>query len=135
MMMTKEQHKKWIKVVVFVAAILSAAPLEAQNQAADTKPAEPRIVLRDRPSLRFGKLVRVDLRAKLQTDFREFPAELKTGADLFHLSRGRIGVEGNFLNHFEYQVEREFRESFGARVSKYPWRDVYLNFQYFEHLQ
>ncbi len=119
----------------FVAAILSAAPLKAQNATTDPKPAGLRLVMHDRPSLRLGKLVRVDMRAKLQTDFRKLPAELKTGQDVFDLSRLRIGVEGDFLKHFEYQVEREFRESFGARVSKYPWRDVYLNFKYFDNFQ
>ena len=81
-----------------------------------------------RPSLRFGRMLRVDFRAKFQGDFRGFVPEQRTGEELFDLRRRRIGVQGRFLRHFEYEVERELRE-----VN--PWRDVFVNLRYLRDFQ
>src|SRR5262249_9053674 len=51
------------------------------------------------------------------------------------LHRFRLGIDGKFLKHFDYQVERELREYFGGLESKHPWRDVYANFDYFDNFQ
>lgn len=66
-----------------------------------------------RPSLTFGQVLHVDLRATIQADWRD--------ADPFDLHRARVGIEGHFLKYFEYQVERELDDASS------PWRDVYLN--------
>ena len=88
-----------------------------------------------RPSLRIGKLLRVDVRAKVQTDFRSFSPEVETDEGTFDLHRGRLGLEGEFLNVLEYEVERDFRQTLGRNDQRYPWKDVYGNFKYFDNFQ
>jgi phosphate-selective porin OprO/OprP len=39
------------------------------------------------------------------------------------MRRARVGVQGEFLRQFEFEVERELRET------DTPWRDVFLNWQ------
>ena len=39
------------------------------------------------------------------------------------VARRRIGIEGEILNIFDYQVERELT------ANRDPWRDVYLNYK------
>jgi len=85
--------------------------------------------MRRRPSLRFGDTVRVDLRVKIQGDFRGFSPAVPTSEGLFDLRRARVGVEGEFLKHFEYEVERELEKV------AFPWRDVFVNFRYFRDFQ
>jgi len=80
-----------------------------------------------RPSLRAGDMFRMDFRLKLQGDFREFSPE-DAPPDTFEMSRRRIGIQGNFLKHFEYEVEGELKRD-------NPWRDVFLNFRYFPDVQ
>ncbi|MBI4472016.1 MAG: hypothetical protein HY646_05070, partial [Acidobacteria bacterium] len=116
--------------------ILFALPLHAQdtNQAEgkDGKNSGFRFVFNNRPSFRFGKVVRIDLRVKSQGDFRAFSPDLSTDEGEFDFQRMRIGVEGNILEELEYQVEHEFREYFwDGRTSKDRWRDVFVNFRYF----
>jgi phosphate-selective porin OprO and OprP len=126
------------KCICLVALILVAwLPPSARGQARadDTAASRVRLLLTDRPSLRVGRLLRVDLRARIQGDFRAFSPDLVTDEGTFDLNRARIALDGNFLRHFDYQVEHEFRETFGGLKSKYPWRDVYVNFDYFDNFQ
>jgi len=88
-----------------------------------------RFLMRKHPSLRFGDTLRVDLRAKFQGDLRGFSPDLETREGLFDLRRARVGLQGEFLKHFEYEVERELEKV------AHPWRDVYVNFRYFRDLQ
>src|SRR4030095_4151109 len=44
------------------------------------------------------------------------------------MNRKRVGIQGNFLKVFEYEVERELRQ-------ENAWRDVFLNFRYFDNFQ
>lgn len=87
-----------------------------------------RLTWDDRPSLRFGKVLRLDFRAGLQGDFRQSQIDLSGAGGLFEVSRRRLGLEGEFLRHVEFQVEREF----GATKT---WRDVYVDVRRFEPLQ
>ncbi len=101
-----------------------------------------RLVMKRRPSLRFGRMLRVDFRLKVQGDFRTFTPDLtpkeELDAGLFSLHRFRPGVQGQFLRHFEFEVEREIREEVsGGNFDdpRNPWRDVYVNFRYFRKFQ
>jgi len=98
-------------------------------------PASAQFVMRDRPSLRIGKLLRVDLRTKVQGDFRAFSPDLTVDEGTFDLHRFRLALDGTFLKYFDYQVERELRDYFGGLDPKHPWRDVYVNFNYFDDFQ
>ena len=117
-----------------LGSICLAVAVLAATWLAPNTPAQS-FVLKNRPSFRAGKLLRVDLRARIQGDFRAFSPDLKTNEGTFDLNRARIGLDGEFLKHFQYQVEREFRESFGGLQSKHPWRDVYVDFDYFGNFQ
>ena len=75
-----------------------------------------------RPSFRAGDMLRVDLRANVQGDWRGLASASEEGPRAaFELHRARVGIDGTFLRLFEYQVEREFS---GPGES---WRDVYVN--------
>lgn len=82
-----------------------------------------------RPSIRIGRMFRMDLRIKQQLDFRLYTPEERNEETLFDYNRRRFGVEGEFLRHFEYEVEREFRET------QPQWRDVFVNFNYLRRFQ
>jgi phosphate-selective porin OprO and OprP len=83
-----------------------------------------------RPSLEVHDVLTADLRVKSQSDFRDFPEEPgQVDKDLFDQHRARVGVEGRFLKRFDYQVERELRDT------SRPWRDVYLNARVLRGLQ
>jgi phosphate-selective porin OprO and OprP len=114
---------------MFLIPVLLPAsePGPTQKDTNETK-RNVRFVWNNRPSLRFGDWLRVDFRVKLQGDFRGFSPELETDEGTFVLQRKRVGIEGTFLRHFEYEVERELRES-------NPWRDVFVNFRYFRNFQ
>lgn len=117
-----------------VAAVVCLLVLPAAVSAQDSKgkgekdqPHGLRLEWNHRPSLRAGDMLRVDFRLKLQGDFREF-SSVDDPPDTFAMSRRRIGIQGNFLKHFEYQVERELKR-------ENAWRDVFLNFRYFKDVQ
>jgi phosphate-selective porin OprO/OprP len=116
-----------------LSALLLLLPAPARAQAQAHKEPEDkkavRLVWDDRPSLRVGDgWFRADLRVKLQLDGRDFPGEVEAPGDTYVFSRRRVGIEGRFLKHFEYQIEREVE---GGD----PWRDVFVNFEYFDDLQ
>src|SRR5262245_60459 len=117
-----------MKVKILILAVLVTGCLVPRR-------AYAQFVMKNRPSLRLGESLRVDLRARVQTDFRALSPDLTTDEGSFDLNRARIGVEGTFLEHFDYQVEREVRETFGGLKPKHPWRDVYVNFGYFDNFQ
>jgi phosphate-selective porin OprO/OprP len=86
---------------------------------------------KEHPSLRFGKELRIDFRARVQTDSRESDAPLSddnTDAGGFDIARRRIGVEGAIGKFADFQVERELSNDD-------PWRDVYLNYSQHTVLQ
>jgi phosphate-selective porin OprO and OprP len=85
----------------------------------------------NRPSLRLGKGTRVDFRVKLQWDLKSSEAPIPDNADGWgiDLSRRRVGIDGEILNLFDYQVEREIDEDVD------PWRDVYINYKQFDFVQ
>jgi phosphate-selective porin OprO and OprP len=103
------------------AAALAAAlcsftpPAYAQSPAPDV-----RIDWNPRPSLRFGDVLRIDFRFKLQTDWRTFSPEQPNDEGTFELHRRRAGIQGELFERVEFEIEKELRED-GA------WRDVYLN--------
>lgn len=88
-------------------------------------------VWKDHPSLRFGKALRIDFRARFQTDTRRSDAPL-TDDDLdagtLDLARRRIGVEGQIGKYADFQIERELDD-------EEPWRDVYVNYSQFDAVQ
>src|SRR5919106_154939 len=68
----------------------------------------------NRPSVRYGDLLRIDVRARLTSDMRRPDAAL-TGSDTsrFDIARRRIGVEGEIADVADFQIEREFADGDG----------------------
>jgi phosphate-selective porin OprO/OprP len=85
----------------------------------------------DRPSLRLGRGTRVDFRARVQADIRESEAPIPDDEDDsgIDLARRRIGIDGEIINLFDYQVEYEFADD------NDPWRDVYIDYKQFDFVQ
>jgi phosphate-selective porin len=71
-------------------------------------------------SFRMGKLFRADLRGSVNADIN--------ANDDFDFGRARIGVEGKFLKHFQYEVEHDFR-------STHSWKDVFLDLNHLDDAQ
>lgn len=135
MMMMTMKTAPQLKRSLLGALLFFCLPLCAQAQNKDEDSNGVRFVFKNNPSLRFGKILRIDFRWKMQADIREFSPKLTTNEGEFDMQRARAGIEGNFLKHFEYEVERELREYVGGREPSYPWRDVKLNFRYFSNIQ
>ncbi len=77
----------------------------------------------NRPSVRYGDLVRIDLRARFIGDIRESDASLdESDTSRFDIARRRIGVTGVFAGVADFQIEREL-------ASARSWRDVYVNYR------
>jgi phosphate-selective porin len=116
-----------------VAALLLASSSFAQD-AGTTTPTEQEssaeTVERDwnfrwdnRPSVRYGDLLRVDVRARLVSDLRNPDAALTDNdTSRFDIARRRVGVEGEIADVADFQIEREL-------AGRRPWRDVYLNYR------
>ena len=64
------------------------------------------------PSFHIGKGFRAALHLGINADVN--------AQNSFDLGRVRLGVQGKFLKHFQYEVERDFR-------STNPWKDVFLD--------
>lgn len=105
------------------AAALGIVLAACAVAAAQDKPAKRGLTWNDRPSIVFAEDVTMDLRVKVQFDWRGFDPEI--GEDLFHFQSRRLGLKGQLTRHFDYEIERE-AESAGE------WKDVYLNWTSFD---
>ena len=125
-------------VVGGLVLLAGAAPARAQAvepevvaATSSSQSEEDRVFVFDkRPSLRLGRMLRIDLRVKLQGDYRTFDfdaAEVEEPVG-FEINRRRLGLRGMFFRHFEYEVEGELRE---VNI----WRDLFVNFRYFDDFQ
>ena len=87
------------------------------------------LVWDDRPSIVFGEDVKIDLRAKLQFDWRKFDPQIDE--DTFDFRTARVALKGDLTKHFDFEVERgiETQGRFG------DWKDVYLNWSTFDELR
>jgi len=107
---------------------LAALLFVANSAAAQQAPAQPdegdnwRFTWDEHPSLRFGDVIRLDFRLRLQTQVRGSQGEMGDSND-DDLARRRIGVAGTFKNLVDFQVEREISNDVD------PWRDVFVNYR------
>ncbi len=120
-------------LLAFLAVL--AAPLFGQDTQQDKEEKDPdekasrRFVWKKHPSVRLGKWLRVDFRARYQGDWTIYDPEVKGTPELYNTERKRFAVEGTFLRHIEYEISREFAET------DFPWKDVYGNLRYFRSFQ
>ena len=100
---------------------------QAQDDDSDEDP-PVRFAFPDRPSLRFGSVLRIDFRLRLQGDGHSYsPAEVSDDRG-WEMSRRRVGIQGTAFEYFEYEVEREIRK-------KGVWKDAFVNVNYFDDYQ
>lgn len=116
---------------VLVIVLACAWPALAQQKPFDAvqdRRAQGRrgLVWDNRPSIVFGEDVKVDLRAKLQVDWRRFDPQIDE--DTFDFRTARVGLKGDLSRHLDFEIERaiENEGSFG------DWKDVYLNWSTFD---
>lgn len=115
--------------VATLAIVLAAASLaSAQQKHPGAKPPESRweFVMADHPSLRFGDVVRVDLKALLDFEWRGADGSARDDAEF---GRKRIGIEGRLFDVVAFEVERELGEDDD------PWRDVFAEFRKYRALR
>lgn len=109
-------------VVAALLTVLGTAGI-AGAQTADARD-EPgrgtRVDWDPRPSIRIGDVARVDVRLKLQAEFRKTSPDQPVPGGTFEFFRRRAGIQGTFFNRVDFEIERELR-------SRGAWRDVYLN--------
>src|SRR5262249_47538754 len=93
---------------------LSQDPEPSQQQIKKEKDKKPtfRFEFKNRPSLRIGKIFRLDVRSKVQGDFWTFLPGIPSDGQAFDLHRARLSIEGEAFKVIEYEVERDFRETF-----------------------
>jgi phosphate-selective porin len=85
-----------------------------------------------RPELRYQDALEMDFRVKMQFDFRHPDDGPDAGATRFQWRRRRVGIEGNFLRDFQYELDVEAGEGLGlARTSGFL-RDLTLNYRRYE---
>jgi phosphate-selective porin OprO/OprP len=120
-----------------MAALLiacAAAPAAAQ----DESPVKKGFVWNNRPTIVFGEDFNIELRGRVQTDWRRFDPEV--GEDTFDLRTLRVGVRGELTKHFDWEIEREiakFADTEGApeKWQFGDWKDVYINWTTFDALR
>jgi phosphate-selective porin len=131
-----------VGLILAPTALLGQNPVEREEEEppANSEPGSLfRFTFKDRPSLRIGDIVRVDIKSKWHFDFLRYsPAIINPPgtsdappepAPRFQLSRARFGLKGSVTKYFEYEVEREMRATFDDVRERHPWKDVYVNFR------
>jgi phosphate-selective porin len=105
-----------IAVAVPVAAQSASQPPEERGPAAPADQGHKWFVMEDRPSVRLGDMVRLDLTSKIDLTVRAAP---DADADA-QMQQRRIGVDGRLFGVIGFQVEREIGDD------ELPWRDVFV---------
>ena len=116
-----QMQRAIVAAALQIALAVPAAAQTAQPAPQETTPdaqadaGRKWFVLEDRPSLRLGDKVRVDLTSKVDLTVRAAPDE---DADA-QMDQRRIGVDGRLFDVIGFQVEREIGDD------ERPWRDVF----------
>jgi phosphate-selective porin OprO/OprP len=124
----------WAVLLLSTAMLVSVGEKSALAQQADDSPAQSaqktrllRVKWDDSPSLRIGRILRLDLRARLQRERGRSDAPMDPD-DADAAPARRIGVEGDVAGWVGFQIEREIGDD-------EPWRDVFVTYQQFETVQ
>jgi len=96
------------------------------------------------PVVKVGSVLSFEFKAKFQGDLHRSYEGAALQADLgtFDMPRQRIGVEGTFLTHLEFEVERDFAQKTLTATEieeqlwqQTPWTDVFVNATYARRAQ
>jgi phosphate-selective porin OprO/OprP len=115
--------------ILFAAAVIAARPAHAQDRRG--------LVWDNRPSIVFGEDISVDVRGRVQFDWRTFDPDVEE--DTYDLRTLRLGLKGKITRHFDWEIEREIDKAADAEetVEKWQfgqWKDVYVNWTTFDGL-
>jgi phosphate-selective porin OprO/OprP len=113
--------------VVAILALFAAVPAAGQDKRG--------FVWDDRPTIVFGEDFNIEIKGRVQLDWRRFDPEV--GEETFDARTVRLGLKGALSRHFDWEIEREIdraselnelteRWKFGV------WKDVFLNWTTFE---
>ncbi len=116
-----------------IAAILiafAAVPAAAQDRRG--------FVWNDRPSIVFGEDLNVELRGRVQFDWRRYDPEVNE--ETFDVRTLRVGLRGDLTKHFDWEIEREVAKfaDVEGEVETWQfgdWKDVYINWSTFDALR
>ncbi len=111
-----------MRTILLTMLVLGAATRAAAQ--------DPRgLVWDNRPKLVFGDDITLEIRAKLQLDWRRFDPEIDE--EVYDFRTARVGLKGDLTRHFDYEIERAIDQDgkFG------DWKDVYLNWSTFDVLR
>jgi phosphate-selective porin len=125
-------YRLTLAVTVFSCAVATGALAQtgtaAQQQDA---PPEPGLGWRDRPTIELGGNSRLELRARIQSEFvlRDDTADAEElSQERFSFPRRRFGVTGELFGRLEFQAERDMADD-GV------WRDLYADFRWSRELK
>jgi phosphate-selective porin OprO/OprP len=111
----------------YIVAVLLVAGSPAAAQNAPDAPKKAGLTWRDQPSVSAGPF-RLDVHAKVQSDFRRADQDLDDAGGLYETNLKRVGVEARFTNRLTFEVERELRK-------QNPWRNVFVNVEFANALE
>ena len=117
--------------LLFAAMVLAGIAISHPANAQDRRG----IVWDNRPSIVFGEDINIDLKGRVQFDWRRFDPEV--GEDEFDLRTLRVGLKGDLTRHFDWEIEREIDEVLeeGEVEPKWrfgQWKDVFINWTTFD---
>ena len=117
------------RIIVLLIGVIAviARPALAQDRG---------LIWDNRPSIVFGEDFDIDIRGRIQLDWRHFDPVLDD-EETFDLRTMRIGLRGNLTRHFDWEIEREIDRAADPEetVEKWrwgQWKDVYLNWGTFD---
>lgn len=89
----------------------------------------------NRPSIRFGEDINIDIRGRVQLDWRTFDPDVDE--DTFDVRTIRVGLKGDLTRHFDYEIEREIEELTDSELVEPKWqfgqwKDVFINWTTFD---
>jgi len=114
-------------LIAAVALALTPALSAAQASGKKGKKTQPEFVWLPHPSLRVGKDLRVDFRARFAAEHSQSDT-LTTDQPQLDRARRRVGIDGEVMRAVGFQVEVEL-------ANDDPWRDVFANYQQFAFAQ
>jgi phosphate-selective porin OprO/OprP len=120
--------KRQLLVVSLVTVgVAFAGPAAAQQRRG--------VVWDNRPSIVFGEDINIDLRGRVQFDWRAFDPDVEE--ETYEVRTIRFGFKGDLTDHFDWEIEREVDQiaDVEGAVEKWrlgDWKDVYGNWTTFD---
>lgn len=119
-------------LIVAILIAFAAVPAFAQK-----KGDQRGFVWNDRPSIVFGKDIKVEVTGRALVEWRWFDPDI--GEDLFALRAGRIGLKGDLTKHLDWEIEREIgagdQEEGQSRIEFGNWKDVFVRWRTFDTIR